>query len=593
MLYIVIFNVIYVLLGQKPNKTKEKEFPERRSRPLNFTYMERQEIIERFKNLNDRKELVDILNAMKINQFGSNAYDITLEKLIYFSDINNEKRYHTFHIKKKNGKLREISAPAKGLRLIQFYLNELMKEIYTPQSPANGFTQGKSIATGALVHVGHNYVLNIDLSDFFTTVTKSRVWKRLTLPPFNFPDRIADVIANLCCIKVDDPTNTDKPFKYVLPQGAPTSPLLTNAVCDTLDKRLKKFAKDNGVHYTRYADDMSFSSMYNAFRPNKPFMKKLRAIIEEQHFVLNESKTRIQKQNKHQEVTGIVVNEKLNVSRKYVRDLRQILYIWWKYGYETAFSVFYPHYKREKGHIKKGEPIMENVVDGRLNFLKMVKGENDPVYKRLKQRFDLLRPTVFLDYETEKNDTLEFVLSQQVSKFHHNHKTMLEFRLTENNGVIGYCQIDNFDVWPHLSKNLKEKVLKNANGLQHKDTIPYPQIENLWITLCRHKGKNFWLISEAELHKNKITNIGNIPIPIDILLKKWEKEGLEAASQLYHRYVIGDLVVGPSMEKNPEVWRKKDISTKAISFDFDMEDILSSYDDAVKSLNASKGAKEI
>ena len=134
-----------------------------------------------------------------------------------------------------------------------------------------------------------------------------------------------------------------------------------------LDKRLKKFAKDNGVHYTRYADDMSFSSMYNAFRPNKRFMKKLRGIIEEQHFVLNESKTRIQKQNKHQEVTGIVVNEKLNVSRKYVRDLRQILYIWWKYGYETALNNMIQYIKTgDISKITRTNDLRKRIISSNL-----------------------------------------------------------------------------------------------------------------------------------------------------------------------------------------------------------------------------------
>ncbi len=213
----------------------------------------------------------------------------------------------------------------------------------------------------------------------------------------------------------------------------------------------------------------------------------------------------------------------------------------------------------------------------------MVKGENDPIYKCLKQRFDLLRPAVFLDYETDKNDTLEFVISQQVSKFHHDYKTMLEFRLTEKKGVIGYCQINNRDVWPRLSKNLQEKVLKSADGLQHKDSISYPQIESLWITLCRQKGKNYWLISEKQLHKNKMANIGNLSIPVDILLSTWEKEGIEAAAQLYHRYVIGDLVVGPSMDKEPEIWRNGKTENKNSQNDFvNADDILGSFRDAVR-----------
>ncbi len=554
--------------------------------------MEHEEILSRFKNLNNRMELVSILNAMKQNQFGSNAHEITLDNFIYFSNINNPKRYRKFFIKKKNGKLREINAPSKGLHEIQYYLNELMKEIYTPQSPANGFTKGKSIATGALVHIGHNYVFNVDLSDFFSSITKSRVWKRLTLPPFNFPSNVADIIANLCCIKVEDPNNPDV-VKYVLPQGAPTSPLLTNAVCDTLDKRLKGLARRFHLHYTRYADDMSFSSMRNEFEDNGDFMNELKSIIFQQHFTLNENKTHLQRQNKRQEVTGIIVNEKMNVSRQYVRDLRQILYIWWKYGYETAFSVFYPHYKREKGHIKKGEPIMENVIEGRLNFLKMVKGEKDSVYRRLKSRFDLLRPVVFLDNQTDKDDTYEFVISQQIPKFLSDYKTILEFRLTEKKGIIGYCKIDNREVWPRVSKELQKKILCYSEGLKPKDSITYPTINQLWITLCHHKGKNFWLVSETQLQRNRVVNVGNSAIPVDILLKTWDKEGLEAAAHLFHRYAIGELVVGSPTEIIHSYRSVKAESGRNIVFSFDdIENILDSYELDILKQNITSNKSE-
>lgn len=90
------------------------------------------------------------------------------------------------------------------------------------------------------------------------------------------------------------------------------------------------------------------------------------------------------RRNERQEVTGVTVNEKTNVTRKYVREIRQLLYIWQKYGYNDAYSKFYPKYKAEKGHIKKGEPILENVLSGKLLYLKMVKGAYDTTYLKLR-----------------------------------------------------------------------------------------------------------------------------------------------------------------------------------------------------------------
>ena len=115
---------------------------------------------------------------------------------------------------------------------------------------------------------------------------------------------------------------------------------------------------------------------------------------------MNEAKTRLQKLGSRQEVTGIIVSDKLNVSQKYVRDIRNILYIWRKYGYDTAFNKFFPKYKEAKGHVKKGNPDMVNVLDGKLMYLKMVKGEDDSVYKRLRSQFDALDNSLHDDTKT-------------------------------------------------------------------------------------------------------------------------------------------------------------------------------------------------
>ena len=270
-------------------------------------------------------------------------------------------------------------------------LNEVLKAVYTPSQYVMGFTEGRSVVTNAAMHKGANYVFNIDLKDFFPSIEQPRVWKRLQLQPFNFPVPVASAIAGLCSMKEtrEMPDGTKKDF-YVLPQGAPTSPIITNMICDKLDHRLGGLARRFGLNYTRYADDITFSSMHNVFQENSDFRKELVRIISDQRFVINDKKTRLQKRGSRQEVTGIIISDRLNVSQKFVRDIRNILYMWEKYGYSVAYAKFFPKYKEEKGHVKKGNPDLVNVIDGKLMYLKMVKGEEDSVYKRLYAKFQNL-----------------------------------------------------------------------------------------------------------------------------------------------------------------------------------------------------------
>jgi RNA-directed DNA polymerase len=175
-----------------------------------------------------------------------------------------------------------------------------------------------------------------------------------------------------------------------LPQGAPTSPTLTNVVCQKLDIRLTGVAKRFGLRYSRYADDITFSSMHDVYKKDGEFINEIERIIKDQGFEIKESKTRLQKAGFRQEVTGLVVNEKANVQQRYIKQLRMWLYYWERYGYDKAYYYFFQQYMTEKGNIVKGKPNMEMVICGKLNFLKMVKGLDNEIYSKLKNRFDIL-----------------------------------------------------------------------------------------------------------------------------------------------------------------------------------------------------------
>ena len=207
--------------------------------------------------------------------------------------------------------------------------------------------------------------------------------------------KIANIIVNMCCLNMeverkDANGQWYKINRRVLPQGAPTSPILTNIVCQRLDQLLTGAAKRFGLNYSRYADDITFSSMHNVYQSGSDFLIELNRIITDQGFHIKESKTRLQKEGFRQEVTGIVVNEKVNVQRWYIKQLRLWLYYWERYGFERAYKFFLQHYEADKGHLKKGKPDMIKVIAGKLDYLRMVKGFDNTAYAKLNQRFILL-----------------------------------------------------------------------------------------------------------------------------------------------------------------------------------------------------------
>jgi retron-type reverse transcriptase len=226
---------------------------------------------------------------------------------------------------------------------------------------------------------------------------------------------LANLIASLCCTemeveRMDEKGEWTKVRKNVLPQGAPTSPILTNIVCRKLDHRLNGVAKRFGLRYSRYADDITFSSMHNVYHEGGDFVKEITRVITEQGFHIKESKTRLQKDGHRKEVTGLLVNEKANVSKRYVKQLRMWLYYWERYGYDKASILFTMDYIRDKGHVKSKRVNMINVIEGKLRFLRMVKGVEDRTFSSLYERFLFLSENKFeIDaiLETWENEGIE------------------------------------------------------------------------------------------------------------------------------------------------------------------------------------------
>lgn len=356
---------------------------------------DRRQYVARLRGANTDRELLRLLNDLK----KEDCDDIYGEDYWSPNDLHRfaspwlEFRYKSFEIPKKSGGVRVISAPARTkYRLMLYYVNELLKGLYTPSESVMGFTEGRSVATNARVHIGQNYIYNIDLKDFFPSITESRIRKRLEAAPYHLSVSVAKLIAGLATMRVVelDVLDGSERVRYVLPQGSAISPILTNIICERLDKRLGGLAKRFGLRYTRYADDITFSSMHNVYQEDGDFLCELQRIISDQGFVINEKKVRLQKKGERQEVTGLVVSDKINVPQNYVRGIRNLLYIWETHGYEVAMRRFTPRYFAEKAAKGKGIPAVESVLEGKLLYLRMVKGATDSVYLRLRLKYDEL-----------------------------------------------------------------------------------------------------------------------------------------------------------------------------------------------------------
>jgi RNA-directed DNA polymerase len=341
-----------------------------------------------FANMQNKKDLVAIINYAKEVLWKQNKKKVTIKGLSFYANpLLCKKRYSTFEVAKKSGGKRIINAPSKGFKLILRPLNLLLQCIAEPHHAAFGFVPEKSIVDNAKMHIGKNYIYNIDLKDFFHSFDRNRVKIGLMQAPFNLTgdkEPLAFLLSCLCT----HPFEINGATQVVLPQGSPTSPTLTNILCRKLDIRLQGLANRFNTTYSRYADDITFSSNHNVF--NDPiFLNELdRIIVADQKLEINPSKVRLQKKTIRQEVTGLTISEtKVNVNRKYIKDLRQYFHLIDNFGIAKAESIFTSWYKKEKGHVKQGNPNMQNVLAGKLDYLKMVKGGNDSTYILLKERY--------------------------------------------------------------------------------------------------------------------------------------------------------------------------------------------------------------
>ncbi len=294
--------------------------------------------------------------------------------------------YRHFEIPKRTGGMRPIHAPVGLVRAMQDKLLLDFKALYRPHPNAHGFIEERGVTSNAANHTGQRWVLNVDLEGFFPSINFGRVRGLFMKSPFEMGPAAATVCAQIVT------------YRNGLPQGAPTSPILSNFIAAQLDRRLSRLARQNRLVYSRYADDITFSTN----QPNFPASIVIHEVIEgggwkvkagdalaqaieQSGFTINEKKVRLQAHHFHQDVTGLCVNKRVNIARERIRKLRAMLHAWRKFGIENAGAE---HFKKYRGSKKMKLPsrpgtAFRNIVYGHLSFVKMVRGADDEVFLKL------------------------------------------------------------------------------------------------------------------------------------------------------------------------------------------------------------------
>lgn len=303
---------------------------------------------------------LSIENAMELCRF----LGVAIHKL---EAIMNYPEYKYAIIKKKRGGYREIFAPERELKKIQKRLNYYLQAYYLWIKPeeVHGFVinprlsnrEKSHIISNAQAHIKKRHILNMDLKDFFPSISAKKTNELFLSPTFNFSEQIAIALTLLTT------------YEGKLPIGAPTSPVLSNFVCVNLDADLLDFCRMNDLQYTRYADDLTFSS--DEFISDNTIME-LKSLIHRNGFEINNKKLHLSASHQKQRVTGLIVNQKVNVDRKTQKKVRAMLYDLKKNGVEIATQR---HFKLKNPPDEKTQDRFLCRLDGYITFIRYVKGE--------------------------------------------------------------------------------------------------------------------------------------------------------------------------------------------------------------------------
>ena len=297
-----------------------------------------------------------------------------------FLDLENQINncnYKRFFIQKKKGGAREILEPDLQLKDIQRYLNHYLQAYYLSIKPKeiHGFIihpkyleSYNNIVSNANVHIQKKHLLNIDLKNFFPSISANRIKRLFISPLFNFNNSVANALTLLTS------------YQAKLPIGAPTSPVISNFICLEFDSEIIKYCLDKNISFSRYADDLTFSSN---FKFDDEQISDIYFIIRKHNFEVNDKKVHLTASNRSQKVTGLTVNNKVNIERKLLKKIRAMQHDALTNGVEAATGK---HFNLRQRATYSQQLKYVNKLIGYFNFVCQVRGKTDLLYLKLVEK---------------------------------------------------------------------------------------------------------------------------------------------------------------------------------------------------------------
>jgi retron-type reverse transcriptase/V8-like Glu-specific endopeptidase len=409
----------------------------------------------------------------------ANILGTTYPKIKYFYYSRRvASHYSTFSIPKKSGGKRQILAPDNHLKVLQKRLARQLSFLYKPNPRATAFLSNSSIVRNASFHTRKKFVFNIDLKDFFPSITFARVRAMLISKPYSLTPETATVIAHLATVDGK------------LPQGSPCSPVISNMICASLDTQLRTLAKKHKASYTRYADDITFSFYVPMLYLPEDIVvlddnsggkthhvvsvgPVLSEIISKKGFKINSKKVRLQRRDEKQVVTGLVVNQKVNVDRRYIRKTSAMIHSLFTIGVDKANII-------HKAKSPESSSELSAHVFGRLLFIHQVKGVDSPVYRRLAMRFNQLETPY-------KAPLAKFVEVHEDAGMKHNQLnirrcwvieneqwgTQATGFMLENNLMITCAHAFNYKLSDKIDSDIEYAIENNCDEVLFEDCVVY------------------------------------------------------------------------------------------------------------------------
>ncbi len=367
----------------KREETKQKHKQKRQEKAESWKKTQLEQIIFLGKGVSGglHKALSDLnlLQKFDLPIFDS-AFDLAnkmnldipaLRYLLYQRRVSKINHYHIFEIPKKSGGKRRISAPKRRLKEIQLWVMDTILNRLPVSDVVHGFIKNCSIVTNAKPHLNKDIVINVDLKDFFPSISYNRV--KGLFHKMGYSEQLSTIFGLICTqsdteeVMIDNVRYYVQKGERVLPQGSPASPAISNLIAYKMDRKIVGLAAKLNFEYTRYADDLSFSAPKGSEKNIAKLLYFIKKIIESEGFVMHPDKTHIMRRGAQQKVTGVVVNDKLNVERNKLRKFRALLHNIETRGWKD----------QQWGKAKH----LINAIEGYIHFIQMVNPDKGKQFK--------------------------------------------------------------------------------------------------------------------------------------------------------------------------------------------------------------------